>query len=89
MALDNVLLWIIMVITSCDNHYYDEDDIKVGEKINAHVVVNHVVELTEEEKEQARKNAIQKLQDEAYNNMKQPVRKAQTITINQPSLFDF
>ena len=70
-------------------HYYDEDDIKVGEKINAHVVVNHVVELTEEEKEQARKNAIQKLQDEAYNNMKQPVRKAQTITINQPSLFDF
>lgn len=70
-------------------HYYDEDDIKVGEKINAHVVVNHVVELTEEEKEQARKNAIQKLQDEAYNKMKQPVRKAQTITINQPSLFDF
>ena len=27
-------------------HYYDEDDIKVGEKINAHVVVNHVIELT-------------------------------------------
>lgn len=70
-------------------HYYDEDDIKVGEKINAHVVVNHVIELTEEEKEQARKNAIHKLQDEAYNKMKQPVRKAQTITINQPSLFDF
>ena len=27
-------------------HYYDEDDMKVGEKITAHVVVNHVIELT-------------------------------------------
>lgn len=28
--------------------------------MNAHVVVNHVVKTTEEEKEQARKDAIQK-----------------------------
>jgi len=41
-------------------HYYDEDNIEVGKPMNAHVVVNHVVELTEEEKEQARKDAIQK-----------------------------
>ena len=33
-------------IYSMAAHYYDEDDIKVGEKINAHVVVNHVIELT-------------------------------------------
>ncbi len=36
-------------------HYYDEDDIDVGKPINCQVVVNHTVELTAEEKEQARR----------------------------------
>ncbi len=71
-------------------HYYDEDNIEVGKPMNAHVVVNHVVELTAEEKEQARKDAIQKAQDEAYKKMTQPVKKAKKVTLNtQPSLFDF
>jgi hypothetical protein len=71
-------------------HYYDEDNIEVGKPMNAHVVVNHVVELTEEEKEQARKDAIQKAQDEAYRKMTQPVKKAKKVALNpQPSLFDF
>ena len=71
-------------------HYYDEDNIEVGKPMNAHVVVNHVVELTEEEKEQARKDAIQKVQDEAYRKMTQPVKKAKKAVLNpQPSLFDF
>lgn len=71
-------------------HYYDEDNIEVGKSINANVVVNHVVELTEEEKEQARKDAIQKVQDEAYKKMTQPIKKSKKVTINpQPSLFDF
>ena len=71
-------------------HYYDEDNIEVGKPMNAHVVVNHVVELTEEEKEQARKDAIQKVQDEAYRKMIQPVKKAKKVALNpQPSLFDF
>ena len=71
-------------------HYYDEDNIEVGKPMNAHVVVNHVVELTEEEKEQARKDAIQKVQDEAYRKMTQPVKKAKKVALNpQPSLFDF
>ncbi len=35
-------------------HYYDEDDIEVGKPMNGKIVVNHVVELTEEEKEQAK-----------------------------------
>ena len=71
-------------------HFYDEDNIEVGKQINAHVVVNHVVELTAEEKEQARKDAIQKAQDEAYRKMAQPVKKAKKVTLNpQPSLFDF
>ena len=71
-------------------HYYDEDNIEVGKPMNAHVVVNHVVELTKEEKEQARKDAIQKVQDEAYRKMIQPVKKAKKAVLNpQPSLFDF
>ena len=71
-------------------HYYDEDNIEVGKPMNAHVVVNHVVELTEEEKEQARKDAIQKVQDEAYRKMIQPVKKAKKAVLNpQPNLFDF
>lgn len=71
-------------------HYYDEDSIEVGKPINANVVVNHVVELTEEEKEQARKEAIQRVQDEAYRKMTQPVKKTKKVAVNpQPSLFDF
>ena len=71
-------------------HYYDEDNIETGKPMNAHVVVNHVVELTAEEKEQARKDAIQKAQDEAYKKMTQPVKRAKKVALNpQPSLFDF
>lgn len=72
-------------------HFYDEDNIEIGTPINnAHVVVNHFVELTEEEKEQARQNAIQKAQDEAYRKMTQPAKKAKKVVLTtQPSLFDF
>lgn len=72
-------------------HFYDEDNIEIVTPMNnAHVVVNHFVELTEEEKEQARQDAIQKAQDEAYRKMKQPVKKAQKVALTpQPSLFDF
>lgn len=71
-------------------HYYDEDNIEVGKASNAHVVVNHVVQLTEEEKAEARQEAIRKLQNEAYTKMKQPAKKAKKVTPNpQPSLFDF
>lgn len=71
-------------------HYYDEDNIEIGKSMNARVVVNHVVELTAEEKEQARKDAIQKAHDEAYRKMTQPIKKAKKVALNpQPSLFDF
>lgn len=72
-------------------HYYDEDQIELGSPIdNAHVVVNHFVELTEEEKEQARQDAIKKVQDEAYKRMTQPTKKAKKqVSVIQPSLFDF
>lgn len=63
-------------------HYYDEDNIEIGKASNAHVVVNHVVELTAEEKEQARQEAIKKLQNEAYNKMKQPAKKTKKVALN-------
>lgn len=39
-------------------HYYDEDDLGKITGPNASVVVKHAIELTEEEKEAARKRAI-------------------------------
>ncbi|WP_108822192.1 PcfK-like family protein [Dysgonomonas sp. Marseille-P4361] len=63
-------------------HFYDKDNIEIGMPMsNAHVVVNHFVELTEEEKEQARQDAIQKAQDEAYRKMTQPVKKTKKIAL--------
>ncbi len=72
-------------------HYYDEDNIDIGNPINCSVVVNHTVELTPEEKEEARQKAIQRVQDEAYRKMtQQPKKPKQTVQVSpQPSLFDF
>lgn len=50
-------------------HYYDEDNIEVGKKMNCHVIVNHAVELSEEEKAEARKAAMKRAEDEAYAKM--------------------
>ena len=70
-------------------HYYDEDNIKVGAKINCNVVVNHLVELTDEEKAEARQAAILRYQQEQIEAMKRP-KKARQVTqsISQPTLFD-
>lgn len=74
-------------------HYYDEEEIEVGNPINCKVVVNHTVELTEEEKEQARQDAINKLRDEEIKKMRKPTQSRKTaekkVTDVQPSLFDF
>ena len=50
-------------------HYYDEADIEVGKPIDCKVIVNHHVELTEEEKTEARKEAIKRAENEAYSRM--------------------
>ena len=50
-------------------HYYDEADIEIGKPIDCKVVVNHAVELTEEEKAEARKEAIKRAESEAYSRM--------------------
>lgn len=42
-------------------HYYDEDDVKVGKSGNMRVIVNHVPELTEQEKKELREKAQQEV----------------------------
>lgn len=77
-------------IYSMAGHYYDEDNIDIGNPVNCQVVVNHVVELTEEEKQQAHKEALQRVQNEAYAKLTQaPKRVKQPETANQQSLFNF
>lgn len=70
-------------------HYYIEDDIEVGKPINARVVVNHTVEFTPEEKEEARRQAVQRVQNEAYQRITQrkPAKKENGNTNVQMSLF--
>ena len=73
-------------------HYYEENEIEVGKPINCQMVVNHTVELTEEEKEQARQDAIERLRQEEMAKMRKhsqpkPTTEKKTQDV-QPSLFD-
>ena len=72
-------------------HFFDEDNIDIGKEIQCKVVVNHHIELTEEEKAEARQNAIRQYQDEEIQKMKnrKKAKPAQTQTIVAPTLFDF
>lgn len=50
-------------------HFWDEPDIEIGSPINCNVIVNHTVELSAEEKEQARQNAIKRAENEFHERM--------------------
>ena len=82
-----------MIIKTCDNHYYDEDNIEIGKATNCQVMVNHMVELTEEEKAEARQEAIKQYQREELAKIQSRnarVKKTENIATQvQPSLFDF
>ena len=70
-------------------HYYDENEIEVGKPMNCQVVVNHVVELTEEEKAEAHQNAVRRYQEEELRKLQNRHRpSAKKETQPQPSLFD-
>lgn len=72
------------------SHYYDEDKIEVGKAINANVVVNHHVELSDQEKKEAKEEAIRKViaEEEARLRRKsQPVVKEAKVVTFQPTLF--
>ncbi len=73
-------------------HYYDEDDIEVGKAIKGSVVVNHHIELTEEEKQEARKKALAQYQEEQLRKMNAPLPTKKRKVVEkqeEPSLFDF
>lgn len=72
-------------------HYYDEDDVEVGNPVSCQVSVNHIVELTEEEKAEARQRAVEQYQKAELRRMqerhKRPAVKQETQV--QPNLFNF
>lgn len=69
-------------------HYYDEDDIDIGKPLKCNVVVNHTIVLTEEEKAEARRQAMQKATEEAYRKITQGKNKTKkTETTTRSSLF--
>lgn len=71
-------------------HYYDEDNLSVGKKINCKVVVNHVVELTEKEKQELKDKARNDFYTEQLAKQREslkPKKRAETKVV-EPSLFD-
>ena len=90
---DELLRAQLEKIFSMAVHYYDEDDIEVGKAVSCQVAVNHVVELTEEEKAEARQEAIKQYQREELAKIQSRntrVKKTENAATQvQPSLFDF
>ena len=67
-------------IYSMAMHYYDEDDIEIGKPISCKVMVNHHVELTEEEKQNARRKAIEQYQQMELNKLQSRTRQKSSAT---------
>ena len=90
---DELLRVWLEKIFSMAVHYYDEDDIEVGKAVSCQVAVNHIVELTEEEKAEARQETIKQYQREELAKLQSRnarVKKTENIATQvQPSLFDF
>ena len=75
-------------------HYYDEKEIEVGKPMNCQVVVNHVVQLTAEEKAEACQNAVRRYQEEELRKLQnrhkpRTATKATAQEVPQPNLFNF
>ena len=72
-------------------HCIDEPDLEIGKSISCNVVVNHHVELTEDEKAEQKAIALKRFQDEELKKLEQrnkPKLKPQTEKQPQLSLFD-
>ena len=75
-------------------HYYEENEIEVGKPMNCQAVVNHVVELTAEEKAEARQDAVRRYQEEELRKLQtrhkpRTATKATAQEVPQPNLFNF
>ena len=90
---DIVLLWIIVIIETCDKHAYTEDNVEIRQSSACRAVVNHTVELTEEEKTEARRQAVRQYQEEEIRKMKERKSKSavkvQENKQTEPNLFGF
>lgn len=75
-------------------HAIDEPGLEIGKPIDCSMVVNHHIELTEEEKAEQKALALKRYQEEELRklqvrNARPKPTKAQGNIQNQPSLFDF
>ena len=75
-------------------HYFDEDDIEVGKPLQCQVMVCHDMELTDEEKAEARQNAVRRYQQEELRKLQnrskpRTATKATAQEVQQPNLFNF
>ena len=71
-------------------HYFDEEDLDAGKKINCKVVVNHTVELTKKEKQELKEKACNDFYAEQLAKQREslkPKKRAET-KVAEPSLFD-
>lgn len=72
-------------------HYYDEDNIEISGSVNLNkVIVNHKIELTEEENAEARKKALDELVAEERKKLTQKPAKTvnkDDVEVKQVSLF--
>lgn len=64
-------------------HYYDEETIDIGKPVSCKVVVNHQVQLTEEEIAQAKQRAL----DTVISEQKQKITKKVTKKKEEPQEF--
>ena len=71
-------------------HYYDEDNLDVGKKINCNVVVNHTVELTEKEKQEIIEKARNAFYEEQLAKQRESLKPKKKVkeSVSGPSLFD-
>lgn len=80
-------------VYSLATHYYDEEIIEVGKVENCGVIVNHRVELSEQEKAEARQKALIAYQAEEMRKMQQRNSRTKQTAVkqeaSQPLLFDF
>lgn len=68
-------------------HYYVEDNVDPGKPVNCKVIVNHQVELTQEEKDEIRKKVVTDMINEERRRMSKPKSNVVTTKVEQASLF--
>jgi len=91
--IEECITYILNEVQKSGCNGFDDDEIFSGKAVSCQVAVNHVVELTKEEKAEARQEAIKQYQREELAKIQSRnarVKKTENIATQvQPSLFDF